>query len=163
MSSRLPFFATLATLFAWASTAAAQQSPVSPDSARAQIQATLRAFYFNLAHADWEALTADILAAKVVAHRPAPEHLVLAAGSARRAVGPSSPPGELPPCPTGAAARVDKATITLEGDWAEVVVPRCVPGEVEVDEFRLIRFENRWRLVYIELAGSPHTTLDSGP
>jgi hypothetical protein len=55
---------TLAALGVYASTAAAQQSE-RLDSARAQIHTTLRAFYFNLAHQDWEALTADILAAKV--------------------------------------------------------------------------------------------------
>src|SRR5688572_12381874 len=59
--------------------AEAQQLPSGPDSARAQIRSTLRAFYFNLAHQNWEALTADILAAKVVAHRPVPESLVIGA------------------------------------------------------------------------------------
>ena len=51
-------------LVAATATAAAQQAPARNDSTRAQIHRTLRAFYFNLAHDDWEALTADILPAK---------------------------------------------------------------------------------------------------
>jgi hypothetical protein len=158
-----PLAAALAALLSSANAATAQQSPVSPDSARARIQSTLRSFYFNLAHKDWEALTADILAAKVVAHRPAPERLVLAAGCGRRAAGPSSPAGDPPPCYPASTTRVDQASIMLEGDWAEVTVPRCISGAAEADEFRLIRFETRWRLVYIQLASSPHTTRGSGP
>ena len=49
------------------------------DSAQAHVRTTLHAFYFNLAHRDWEALTADILPAKIVAHRPAPAALVATA------------------------------------------------------------------------------------
>jgi hypothetical protein len=71
--------AFLPVLVVSTSTAAAQRSEPRLDSARAQIHTSLRAFYFNLAHQDWEALTADILAAKVVAHRPAPDAMVIAA------------------------------------------------------------------------------------
>jgi hypothetical protein len=73
-------FVTL--LIAATATAAAQQAPAQGDSTRAQIHRMLRAFYFNLAHDDWEALAADILPAKVVAHRSALEALGVAAPSA---------------------------------------------------------------------------------
>jgi hypothetical protein len=137
-------------LSAWTVSATAQESPIQPDSARAQIHTSLRAFYFNLAHQDWEALTADILAAKVVAHRPAPEALVLAAASA----GPSAR-GDEPAACSSNQALVDQATITLDGDWAEVSVPRCTATLAGADEFRLIHFEERWRFVYIDLYEEP--------
>lgn len=136
-------------LSAWTASATGQQSPLQPDSARAQIHTSLRAFYFNLAHQDWEALTADILAAKVVAHRPAPEALVLAASAA------SSVADEPAACSSTRAARVDQAIITLDGSWAEVSVPRCTAALAGADEFRLIRFEERWRFVYIDLYEEP--------
>ena len=134
----------------------AQHSPVPPHSARVQIQTTLRAFYFNLAHHDWEALTADILAAKVVAHRPAPQALVIAGNATRRqSPGGSSGSSPVAPdpvrCPSPATALVDQAAVTLDGDWAEVSVPRCVQDSSGRDEFRLINFERRWRVVYIDL------------
>jgi hypothetical protein len=138
--------AIVAALIASISTAEGQHSPARPDSAPAQIHRTLRAFYFNLAHHNWEALTADILAAKVVAHRPAPEALVLAAGAPR---------GQPGPCPSIAMASLDQATIVLEGDWAEVSVPRCTAASAGLDEFRLINFEERWRIVFIELFREP--------
>jgi hypothetical protein len=138
-----------AVLTAWTVSATAQQSPIQPDSARAQIHTSLRAFYFNLAHQDWEALTADILAAKVVAHRPAPEALVLAASSA------SSLADETVGCSSSQAALVDQAIITLDGNWAEVSVPRCTAALAGADEFRLIHFEERWRFVYIALLQEP--------
>jgi len=52
---------------------------------------------------------------------------------------------------------VDQAAITLDGDWAEVSVPRCAGTAVGADEFRFIRFERRWRVIYIALfrEGSP--------
>jgi hypothetical protein len=83
---------TLAALAVYASTAAAQQSERF-DSTRAQIHTTLRAFYFNLAHQDWEALTADILAAKVVAHRPAPDAMIRAAADHTLRLSPAADDG----------------------------------------------------------------------
>ncbi len=141
-------------LVASALPATAQQPLSRVDSTRAQLRTTLRAFYFSLAHRDWETLTADILPAKVVAHRPAPEALVMAARLPERlakAAG-SAPPADAPrACPSSAAALVDQARITLDGDWAEVSVPNC-GGTTGADEFRFIHFEGRWRIVYIELA-----------
>jgi hypothetical protein len=149
MSLRRALPVLAAVLSAWTVSATAQQSPIRPDSARAQIHTSLRAFYFNLAHQDWEALTADILAAKVVAHRPAPEALVLAASAA------GSLAEEPAACPSNQAALVDQAIITLDGNWAEVSVPRCAAALAGADEFRLIHFEERWRFVSIDLFEGP--------
>jgi hypothetical protein len=41
--------------------AAAQHPTIQTDSPRAELRTALRAFYFNLAHRDWEALAAQIL------------------------------------------------------------------------------------------------------
>ncbi|MGH7526672.1 MAG: hypothetical protein ACREMX_08195 [Gemmatimonadales bacterium] len=106
----------------------------------AQIRTTLRAFYFSLAHQDWEAMTADILAAKVVAHRPAPQAMVR-----------SSTAADPVACPSRASASVDRAAIALDGDWAE--------ASVGADRFRLIRFEDRWRFVSIHLCQGPVSVL----
>ncbi len=124
---------------------AASQQPLTPaDSTHAQLRTTLRAFYFNLAHRDWEALAADILSAKVLASRPAPAVLVAAAAL------PASC-GAAAEYRADAAALVDRARIMLDGEWAEVSVPRCDAEVGAADEFRLIRFEARWRIVYIDL------------
>jgi hypothetical protein len=143
-SGRRVAFAIVAALITSTANLSAQHSPADPDSARARIHSTLRAFYFNLAHHDWEAMTADILAAKVVAHRPAPEALVISA--------PGSASVE---CASRAAVLLEEATLTLDGDWAEVSVPRCIAGAVGTDEFRLINFDQRWRFVYIHLFEGP--------
>lgn len=121
------------------------------DPAPSQIQRTVRAFYFNLAHGDWDAVTADILAAKVVAHRPAPEGLI-ALGSA----GGTGVSTEMVGCSSGGRSPdVNRSSIVLDGDWAEVTVPRCGAGVGAADEFRLIHFEARWRFVYIDLFDEP--------
>jgi hypothetical protein len=126
---------------------AAQHPTAQLDSARAQIHTTLRAFYFNLAHRDWEALAADILSAKVMASHPAPASLL----ELERHPVPAEGVGD---CSSGAASRIEKATITLDGDWAEASVPHC-PPTAAADEFRLVRFERRWRIIYIELRQEP--------
>ena len=110
----------------------AQQAP-AVDSAG--IHPTLRAFYFKLAHHNWEAIAADVLSAKVVAHRAPPQF----------------EPVPVAACPSGAGALVDAAVIRRDGDWAEVSVPRCDGGSPGADQFRLTHFEERWRFVYIEL------------
>jgi hypothetical protein len=136
--------------------AAAQQPLTQRDSTHVRLRTALRAFYFSLAHQDWEALSAEILPAKVVAHHPAPEALVLAAGQPGHAVHaatPGSAPAATDPpgCSTNATAVVEQAIITLDRDWAEVSVPRCGATTGGADEFRFIRFEGRWWIVYIEL------------
>lgn len=132
----------------------AQQSSDPPDSTRAQIHARLRGFYYNLAHQDWEALTADILAAKIVAHRPAPAALVAAATSSHGAPH-SSGPHPRAACSSSGTPLVDQAVMMLDGDWAEVSVPRCDTMDGGADGFRLIHFEQRWRIVYIDLFQQP--------
>ena len=135
----LAFGAALALL---ATTSSQAQHQAPNDSARAQISRTLRAFYFNLAHGDWEALTADILAAKVVAHRVPPSELF-------------SVDHATPSCGARTGPQLDNSTVALAGDWAEVFVPRCGVTLAGGDEFRLIYFEQRWRLVGIHLFEEP--------
>ena len=118
------------------------QATAATDSARMQIGQTLRAFYFNLAHGDWEALTADILAAKVVAHRVPPSDAL----SVEHAT---------PSCGLRTGPQLDYSTVALAGDWAEVFVPRCGVTLAGGDEFRMIYFEQRWRLVGIHLFEEP--------
>jgi hypothetical protein len=125
-------------------TSAGAQEQQNSELPQAEIQTTLRSYYFNLAHHDWEALTADILAAKVVAHRPAPDALVASA--------PAVSGHE--PAPSYCASdkpRVDDSDVLLDGDWAEVSVPHCRGS----DEFRLIHFERRWRIVYSRISSTP--------
>jgi hypothetical protein len=149
MRIRRTSFALLVALIAATDAATAQQAPTQPDSARGQIQSTLRAFYFNLAHGDWEALTDDILAAKVMASRTAPatiagtSHSHGDSGSASVA------------CTSNASRLVNRAVITLDREWAEVSVPRCTVAARGADEFRLVRFEERWRIVGIRLFQEP--------
>jgi hypothetical protein len=127
-----------------AAPAARAQAAAPLDSAA--IHTTLRAFYFNLAHDDWEAIAADVLSAKVVAHRPAPEALVARAVRSRPA-GAS--------CSSGATAPVERPVLARQGDWVEASVTRCAAGRSVTDEFRLVRFEGRWRVVYIDLGAEP--------
>lgn len=148
-------FALVAALTTSTITATAQQAAGLPDSVRAEIHTTLRAFYFNLAHQDWEAVSADILPAKVVAHRPAPDAFVLAATAPARSSGHSPAADDPVACPAKGTIFVDQAAIAVDGDWAEVSVPRCVGSATGVDEFRLIHFERRWRFVYIDLFQTP--------
>ena len=149
--------ALLAVLLGSIAGAAAQGPPAQVDSSRAEIHTSLRAFYFNLAHRDWDALTADILPAKVVAHRPAPEVLVKAAEFPGRTASLAATAGNPTPCSPTPTTLVDQATITLAGVWAEVTVPCCASQVAGADEFRLIRFEDRWRFVYIRLFEAPVT------
>jgi hypothetical protein len=137
--------ALVAVLAAAPGGARAQETAAGIDTAG--IHTTLRAFYFNLAHQDWEAIATDVLSAKVVAHRPAPEALLTAAASAHRAAGTA--------CSSGATAFVGRAVILHDGDWVEAFVPRCTTAATGADEFRLIRFEERWRLVHIDLFDQP--------
>lgn len=135
----------LAALVAAPAAATAQQTHAAIDTAG--IHTTLRAFYFNLAHEDWEAIATDVLSAKVVAHRPAPEALVAAAASPERGSGVA--------CTSEARASVDAAVMRRDGDWVAVSVPRCNTVTTGADEFRLIHFQQRWRFVYIGLFEEP--------
>ena len=44
-----------------------------------------------------------------------------------------------------------EAAIRLDGDWAEVSVPRCSGNSAGADELRLLYFEERWRFIYTDL------------
>jgi hypothetical protein len=91
--------ALIAMLATIGTTVAAQQPSTGSERAELRIRSSLRAFYFSLAHHDWEALTAGILPAKVVAHHPAPPAIVAA-----------SRPHERPAnCPPTIADRVEDA------------------------------------------------------
>lgn len=138
-------------LAVWPLAASAQQVPPA-DSSRAQIQQTLRSWYFSLAHHDWNAVTDDILAAKVVAHRLPPAELL------KKQEVQSAAALEIRHCAAGEAALVEAALVRLDGDWAEVWVPRCGAGFMMGDSFRLIYFEQRWRFVYIDLYEAPSST-----
>jgi hypothetical protein len=135
----------------WPLAATAQQVPPA-DSSRAQIQQTLRSWYFSLAHHDWNAVTDDILAAKVVAHRLPPAALL------RHQEIESAAALEVRHCAEGQIPLVEAALIHRDGDWAEVWVPRCGTGFTGGDSFRLIHFEQRWRFVYIGLHEEPSST-----
>jgi hypothetical protein len=50
-----------------------------------------------------------------------------------------------------ASPKVEEAAIRLDGDWAEVSVPRCSGTSSGADEFRLLYFEQRWRFIYTDL------------
>ena len=138
-------------LAVWPLTSTAQQVQ-SPDSSRAQIQETLRSWYFSLAHHDWNAVTDDILAAKVVAHRLPPGELL------KKQEVQSAVALEIRHCAAGAVALVEAALIRRDGDWAEVWIPRCGTGFMGGDSFRLIHFEQRWRFVYIDLYEPPSSS-----
>ena len=139
--------ALVGLLAAISTTAAAQQPRTSSDPARLQIRRVLRAFYFSLAHRDWEALTAGMLPAKVVTHHPAPPAIVAA----------SDPHGLPANCAPTVAERVEGAEITINGGWAAASVARCSASEIGAgavgrDEFRFIDFDGRWWIVYLELS-----------
>ena len=139
-------------------TAVTAQQPVAhSEPAEVRIQTALRAFYFSLAHRDWEALTAGILPAKVVAHYPAPLAVTAASLLDERPV----------TCAAPIAERVEAAEITIDAGWATAAVARCGvehlgsgqvgASDVAVDEFRFVEFDGRWWIVHIELSNDPGT------
>ena len=135
--------------------ATAQETAMAPDSASAQIRAVLRAFYLNLATQNWDALAAYVLSPKLLERRGAPGDLQMVARD--RARGRGSPPAVAAPrtCPASASSMIDQAAIRLDGDWAEVSVPRCSGPSPGVDEFGMLYFEQRWRFIYTDLFQSP--------
>jgi len=50
---------------------------------------------------------------------------------------------------------IDEAVIRLDGDWAEVSVPRCSGPSPGVDQFGMLYFEKRWRFIYTDLFQAP--------
>jgi hypothetical protein len=142
-------------LMAWVLPAAAQHAAVPHDSARAQIRAVLRAFYLNLESRNWEALAAYVLSPKLLERRGAPGTLQMAVRDRTRTRTSSHPaPGPVA-CSSSAAPAVEQAVMQLDGDWAEVSVPRCLGTSAGTDEFRLLYFEGRWRFIYTDLFEAP--------
>jgi hypothetical protein len=142
-------------LMALALPAAAQRAALQPDSAPGQIRAVLRAFYFNLESQNWGALSAYVLSPKLLERRGAPGDLPRAARDRARGRGASHPAAVPLTCPSSISPMVDEAAIRLDGDWAEVSVPRCSDTWVGADEFRLLYFEERWRFIYTDLLEAP--------
>ena len=127
--------------------AASQQSAASLDSAsRVQIRNALRAFYFNRAHGDYNALLVDMLGSKVDANRKAPFEAIVASDSVAR----DAPVSCLPTPP------IDRAVIELRGNWAHVSVPRCGAADSAADLFRMIRLEGQWRFVDFRVLDPAH-------
>jgi hypothetical protein len=155
MSIRRTAVALAGMLTALALPAAAQREAIQPDSAHAEIRTVLRAFYFHRAHQNWEALAAFVLSPKLLERRGAPGNLQPAPRDRARAGGSSRAAAERVACAASTSAMVDQAAIQLDGDWAEVSVPRCGVASAGADEFRLLYFEERWRFIYTDLFEEP--------
>jgi hypothetical protein len=146
--------ATVMLLIAVTHAASPQGAPASPDSAQSQIRSVLRAFYFHLENHNWEALSAYVLSPKLLERRGAPEDSLLVTRDRLRGKGSANTASMPQTCPAKPQASVDRAAIRLDGDWAEVSVPRCSGNLAGVDELRLLYFEQRWRFIYTDLFDS---------
>jgi hypothetical protein len=142
-------------LLTLAQAATAQQAATPPDSARAQIRAVLRAFYYNLENQNWEALSTYVLSPKLLERRGAPGDLQMVTRSRARGRASSHADVASMTCPSRTSPQVDEAAILLDGDWAEVSVSRCSGTSSGVDEFRMLYFEERWRFIYTDLFETP--------
>lgn len=150
LTQRLPLLFGL-LLMAAPPPATAQTTNPAPDSARAQIRLVLRAFYFNLGNRNWDALAAYVLSPKLLERRGAPGDLPMVARDRSRSR--SSPAAIAAPqsCPSSASPGIDAAGIRVDGDWADVSVPRCSGSSPGVDRFGMLYFESRWRFIYTDL------------
>jgi hypothetical protein len=133
----------------------AQGAMVPPDSARSQIRAVVRAFYLHLENRNWDALSPYVLSPKLLERRGGPGDGAMVTRNRSRGHGSSH--AALPPktCPAKPSTSVDAAAIRLDGDWAEVSVPRCDGAAAGVDELRMLYFEGRWRFIYTDLFDGP--------
>jgi hypothetical protein len=155
MAAQRSSFATALLLLALVQPVAAQAAPIQPDSARVQIRAVLRAFYMNLANQNWDALSAYVLSPKLLERRGAPGDLQTVTRDRTRGRGSPHATAAAKPCSSSSSAAVDDAAIRVDGDWAEVSVPRCSGTSSGVDEFRMLYFEERWRFIYTDLFEAP--------
>jgi hypothetical protein len=138
------------------SRAAAQTGAVAPDSAPARIGLVLRAFYLNLASRNWDALAAYVLSPKLLERRGAPGELQQVVRDRTRSRGAPTAAATPPPaCPSSASPMIDDAVIRIDGDWADVSVPRCSGPSPGVDRFGMLYFEDRWRFIYTDLFQAP--------
>ena len=127
-----------------------------PDSAQSQIRAVLRAFYLHLENQNWEALSPYVLSPKLLERRGSPQDVQMVTRDRARSRGGSHAAPWPRTCPAKPSALIEEAAIRLDGDWAEVSVPRCSESTAGVDELRMLYFEGRWRFIYTELFdGSP--------
>lgn len=134
----------------------AQEGVMSPDSAQSEIRAVLRAFYLHWENQNWEALSSYVLSPKLLERRGSPEDDQSVRRDRERGRGASHAASRPRTCMVRPSAMVDEATIRLDGDWAEVSVPRCSGATAGVDELRMLYFEDRWRFIYTDLFdGSP--------
>jgi hypothetical protein len=133
--------------------ASAQQA--ASDSASTQILAVLRAFYLHYENQNWEALSAYVLSPKLLERRGAPGSHHSADRNRARSRGSSHPAVAPEACTGGVSPMVDEAVIRLDGDWADVSVPRCRGTSPGVDEFGMLYFEHRWRFIYTDLFEAP--------
>src|SRR3954465_12794340 len=101
-------------LLAVAPVAATQESAIEQDSARAQIHAVLRAFYFNLANQNWDALAAYVLSPKLLERRGGPRGLPPAARDRTRGRGMAPAVAAPHRCPSSASPMITEAGIRLD-------------------------------------------------
>ena len=131
--------------------AVGQESAISPDTARAQIRSVLRAYYMHFENRNWGALSPYVLSPKLLERRGAPGQVETVARDRTRGRGASHAASAPRTCPAKPSASVDEATIQVDGDWAEVSVPRCSGAAAGVDELRMLYFEERWRFIYTDM------------
>jgi len=134
---------------------AASQQATRSDSAGPQIRAVLRAFYSNYQSRNWDALSAYVLSPKLLERRGLPGERRMADRDRTRGRAASSSAAPPRQCPSSASPMIDAAAIHVEGDWAEVSVPRCSGAFAGVDEFRMLEFEHRWRFIYTDMFEPP--------
>jgi hypothetical protein len=134
----------------------AQEVVIAPDSAQSAVRAVLRAFYLHLEQRNWDALSPYVLSPKLLERRGGSGEAQVVGRN--KTHGRGSPHAASTPrtCPATPSASVDEAVIRVDGDWAEVSVPRCNGATPGVDELRMLYFEERWRFIYTDLFdGSP--------
>jgi len=151
----------VAGLMVLALPAAAQRAIIQPDSAQAQIRAVLRGFYSNMESGNWDALAAYVLSPKLLERRGAAGDAQMVARDRTRTRAPTRVAAAPVTCTSSSSPMIDQAAIRLDGDWAEVSVPRCKGGSAGTDEFRLLYFEQRWRFIYTDLFEAP-TNVSTG-
>jgi hypothetical protein len=129
----------------------AQEPVIQPDSAQAQIRTVLRAFYLDLENKNWGALSSYVLSPKLLERRGGPGDVRMVTKDRTRSRGAPHAASQPRTCPAKPSALTEAAEIRLDGDWAEISVPRCSGSTAGVDELRMLSFEERWRFIYTDL------------
>ena len=96
-----------------------------------------------------------MLSPKLLERRGSPDEARMVARDRTRARATEAIVAPPATCPIDASPLLDQAVVRLDGDWADVSVPRCsgtVPG---VDHFGMLYFEDRWRFIYTDLFQEP--------